>query len=60
MSDFECINGHLVPASSLRCPKCGSLIDKMDGMKKKELEIYEVRTCRKDQQSVSRLTRKKK
>jgi len=41
VSEFECINGHLMPAGSFRCPECGGRLYLMDGMTARQHEALD-------------------
>lgn len=41
MSEFECINGHLVSPSNRKCPICGERAVFMDGLSSREIEARE-------------------
>lgn len=36
MSEFECVNGHLMKSGEYVCPICGARIGRMDGMTRSE------------------------
>lgn len=36
MSEFECINGHLLKPGEYLCPFCGERLGRMDGMTRSE------------------------
>jgi len=38
MSEFECVNGHLLHSGEYVCPICGARIGRMDGMTRSEAE----------------------
>ena len=38
MSEFECVNGHLMVSGEYVCPICGARIGRMDGMTRSEAE----------------------
>ena len=38
MSEFECVNGHLMKSGEYSCSICGARIGRMDGMTRSEAE----------------------
>lgn len=41
MSEFECVNGHLMRSGVFICPICGGHLHRMDGMTARELRAQE-------------------
>lgn len=38
MSDFECINGHMMRSGHVQCPECGGKLGRMDGKTSQQLQ----------------------